>query len=227
MNGYSIATLELKFTRRCFYHLLNIFLQSFLLVITGYMSFFFHVNDFSDRVMVALTVLLVMASLQTSVQEAIPKTAYFKFIDWWILFSLNTQIVIMAFHTYLATKCYREYEDYKHGQIITKINKITTKKSMANVARGAWKVAQLEAEESSGEDAEVAADGRTDEELEAAYHLDMDDLKGPDEYHYPEAKKTNRLVAIIFLAITIAFNVVYWIIALIVYNGFAHISNIS
>lgn len=67
-------------------------MQSFLLVMTGYMSLFFHVNNFSDRVMVALTVMLVMASLQSSIQESLPKTAYFKFIDWWILISLNTQV---------------------------------------------------------------------------------------------------------------------------------------
>ena len=91
-NNYSTASVNLYFKRRVVYHLLNIFLQSFLLVITGYMSLFFQVNNFSDRVMVALTVMLVMASLQSSIQDSLPKTAYFKFIDWWILVSLNTQV---------------------------------------------------------------------------------------------------------------------------------------
>lgn len=81
------------FHRRVIYHLLNIFLQSILLVLTGYMSMFFHVNNFSDRVMVALTVMLVMASLQSAVQDSLPKTAYFKFIDWWLLVALNTQVL--------------------------------------------------------------------------------------------------------------------------------------
>lgn len=70
--------MELYFRRLVVYFLLNVFLQSFLLVMTGYMSLFFHVSRFSDRVMVALTVMLVMASLQSSVQDSLPKTAYFK-----------------------------------------------------------------------------------------------------------------------------------------------------
>ena len=56
------------------------------------MSMFFHVNNFSDRVMVALTVMLVMASLQSSIQDSLPKTAYFKFVDYWILVSQNIQV---------------------------------------------------------------------------------------------------------------------------------------
>ena len=91
-GNFSTASVELVFQRRVVYHLLNIFLQSLFLVLTGYMSLFFDVHNFSDRVMVALTVMLVMASLQSSVQDSLPKTAYFKFIDWWILFSLNTQV---------------------------------------------------------------------------------------------------------------------------------------
>ena len=95
-SNYSVASVHLYFRRRVVYHLLNIFLQSFLLVLTGYMSLFFNVNNFSDRVMVALTVMLVMASLNSSIQDALPKTAYFKYIDWWVLVSINTQVS----HTY-------------------------------------------------------------------------------------------------------------------------------
>lgn len=91
-GNFSTASVEVVFQRRVVYHLLNIFFQSLMLVLTGYMSLFFSVNNFSDRVMVALTVLLVMASLQSSIQDSLPKTAYFKLIDWWILFSLNTQV---------------------------------------------------------------------------------------------------------------------------------------
>ena len=67
--------------------------------------------------MVALTVMLVMASLQSSVQDSLPKTAYFKFIDWWILFSLNTQIWIMAFHTAQGIYANKEYQRYKEAMM--------------------------------------------------------------------------------------------------------------
>ena len=93
IDGHSVAYVEINLTRQYVYHILNIFFQSLALVFTGYMSLFFNVYNFSDRVMVALTVLLVMVSLQSSIQDALPKTAYIKIIDWWILFSLNSQVL--------------------------------------------------------------------------------------------------------------------------------------
>ncbi len=48
-GNFSTASVEIVFQRRVVYHLLNIFLQSFFLVLTGYMSLFFSVSNFSDR----------------------------------------------------------------------------------------------------------------------------------------------------------------------------------
>ncbi len=48
-DTFATATVEIVLQRRVVYHLLNIFLQSFFLVLTGYMSLFFSVNNFSDR----------------------------------------------------------------------------------------------------------------------------------------------------------------------------------
>jgi hypothetical protein len=35
--------------------------------------------------------------------QSLPKTSYYKFIDYWLLFSLNMLVFTMAFHTYLAS----------------------------------------------------------------------------------------------------------------------------
>ncbi len=48
-GNFSTATVKMTFQRRVVYFLLNVFLQSFFLVLTGYMSLFFAVNNFSDR----------------------------------------------------------------------------------------------------------------------------------------------------------------------------------
>ena len=34
--------------------------------------------------------------------QTLPKTSYYKMIDWWLLISLNILVVTMAFHTFLA-----------------------------------------------------------------------------------------------------------------------------
>ncbi len=34
-----------------------------------------------------------------------PKTSYYKMVDWWLFFSSNALAITMAFHTYLAYMC--------------------------------------------------------------------------------------------------------------------------
>jgi Ca2+/Na+ antiporter len=48
--------------------------------------------------MVALTTLLVMYTLFQSISNTLPKTAYLKLIDYWLLFSLILPFVIFMFH---------------------------------------------------------------------------------------------------------------------------------
>ena len=191
-GNFSTAAVQLNFRRRVIYHLLNIFLQSLFLVLTGYMSLFFHVNNFSDRVMVALTVMLVMASLQSSIQDSVPKTAYFKFIDWWILFSLNTQIALMAYHTFLGWFCGNEYTSYREYMIA----KLAIDKSNEAKENGGYKVEMV--------------DPPTISSLE-------EEIISPEEYDYPKGRKLNKFVTIFFCIALLGFNVFYWTVALIVY----------
>ena len=46
-------------------------------------------------------------------QDSLPKTSYFKIIDYYLLISLNSQIFIMVFHTYIYWLCVAEYNKYK------------------------------------------------------------------------------------------------------------------
>ena len=72
------------------------FFQSFLLSIIAYSSFFINITDFSNRFMGALTSLLVLAALLSSINSTLPQTAYFKHIDFWFFFFIIA-IVIMIF----------------------------------------------------------------------------------------------------------------------------------
>ena len=99
---YSQFVITILFERRSIYHILNIYLQTSLLNLTVTFTLFFEVTNFSDRIMVTLTVMLVMVTLQSTVQATLPPTAYYKLIDYWLLSSLIIIIVIMLMHTILA-----------------------------------------------------------------------------------------------------------------------------
>ena len=116
--------MTLLLTRRWFYHAVSVFLQSVLLLVVAYTTFYYRIDNFQvrtmstrasgcaisfyvvcimycqDRVMVAITCMLVVANVQSSVGEMIPKTSYFKMIDYFLLYSLNVIILVMVYHTY-------------------------------------------------------------------------------------------------------------------------------
>ena len=68
-DSYSAAEVKVVFRRRMEYHVTNTFLQTFVLVSVGYLSFFFRVDNFTDRIMVTLTVMLVVATIMSTIQQ--------------------------------------------------------------------------------------------------------------------------------------------------------------
>jgi len=63
--------------------------------------------------MVTLTTMLVVATITSTIQSDLPKTSYYKLIDWWLFFSANVLVVTMIFHTFLAylTRKAKEKDD--------------------------------------------------------------------------------------------------------------------
>ena len=53
--------------------------------------------------MIAITTMMVVATIQSSINKMVPKTAYYKMIDYWLLYSLNIIIFIMMVHTFMDT----------------------------------------------------------------------------------------------------------------------------
>ena len=113
---YSKFVITILFTRRSIYHILNIYLQTSLLILTVCFTLFFDVTNFSDRIMVSLTVMLVVVTLQSQIQATLPPTAYYKLIDYWLLFTLIIIIVIMALHTTLAFRLKVEGHDIEMSE---------------------------------------------------------------------------------------------------------------
>ena len=66
-NG-TAAEAQFLVLRRSGYHVTNTFLQMTVLLGIGFLSFLFDIEDFTDRIMVTLTTMLVVATLTASVQ---------------------------------------------------------------------------------------------------------------------------------------------------------------
>ncbi|XP_059086853.1 uncharacterized protein LOC131883401 isoform X1 [Tigriopus californicus] len=118
LSQYEIATEELEITRnernfstalvkvvlrhRTEFHVANSFVQTLIVLIVAFATFFFDLNDFSDRIMVNTVLLLVMATINASIQNHVPVTSYFKLIDVWLLFCVVVIVIVIVFHTILA-----------------------------------------------------------------------------------------------------------------------------
>ena len=87
-----------RFKRLYMQHLMTTFFQSFLLWILAYITLFIHVEDFSNRFVGAVTALLVLAALLSSIDDTLPKTAYFKFVDLWFNWFIANIFFIILIH---------------------------------------------------------------------------------------------------------------------------------
>merc|ERR1712198_601219 len=115
LSNYSIvfgrARVKILFKRRWIYHLITVFLQSILLLGVAYMTFYFKISNFQDRIMIAITTMMVVATIQSSINKIVPRTSYIKMIDIWLLYSFNIIIVMMVVHTYMDSFVKRDPND--------------------------------------------------------------------------------------------------------------------
>jgi len=98
---YGKVSAKIVFQRKWIYHLITIFIQSILLLAVAYLTFYFRLNNFQDRIMISITCMLIISTIQSSIDKMVPKTSYFKMVDIFLLYSFNVVIVIMAIHTYM------------------------------------------------------------------------------------------------------------------------------
>ena len=124
------------FERLYMQYLLTTFFQSFLLLVLAYLTLFIDHADFSNRFMGALTCLLVLVSLLSTISEDIPKTAYYKYVDiWfnWFILNIFTIILLHVLVDYLHKNFHRvlpinvaEYNHLKTQNMRTKSQYLNT-----------------------------------------------------------------------------------------------------
>ena len=116
----------------------TIFFQSFLLWLIAYFTLFISIEDFADRFMGALTSLLVLAALLSSINASLPQTAYFKHIDIWFLFFVINISLIVFIHIFVDIFLQTEKE-YNVSPSMSKLafEKITIKKRSTMINQAA------------------------------------------------------------------------------------------
>ena len=81
------------------YHLLNSFFTSLLILLISFSTFFYRINDFSDRIMVSLTALLVLTGFFAQANSNTVQTPYLKLLDIWyavLIFCTFLNVVIVS-----------------------------------------------------------------------------------------------------------------------------------
>jgi hypothetical protein len=77
INNISQARVKIVFRRRIEFHLTGTFLQTTTLILIGYLTLLFDIDNFTDRIMVVLTTLLVVATITTSMTSVSSIINYF------------------------------------------------------------------------------------------------------------------------------------------------------
>ena len=67
-SNHSMAVVKVVFRRQSGYHIITTFAQTPVVVLVAFITFFFNIRDFSDRIMVNLILLLILSTLSSSVQ---------------------------------------------------------------------------------------------------------------------------------------------------------------
>ena len=86
-------------------HLLGVILTAYtptiLLNVIGHSTNYFKSFFFEAVVTVNLTCMLVLATMFISISNDLPKTAYLKMMDYWLVFNLILPFVEVLLHTYM------------------------------------------------------------------------------------------------------------------------------
>lgn len=98
----SLLTVALLFSRQYSGYVVNTFIPITVLIAISFLTFCFHQEDFTNRVMVTLSVLIVLASLFSQTSSNLPQTSYVKCIDLVFLFAIVLISLVITCHIILS-----------------------------------------------------------------------------------------------------------------------------
>jgi hypothetical protein len=90
-------------------------------------------SHFESNIMVSLTGMLVMYTLYQSISLTLPPTAYFKLLDYWLIFSLLMPFVIFMIEVFWELQLYNKVKSRhpKNGWMTTNNKNTLNKKPLS------------------------------------------------------------------------------------------------
>ena len=110
--------IEIKLKRMFKYHLAATYVPSALLIIITTITLFVDEKHYGATIMVHLTTMLVMFTLYQSVSDSMPKTAYLKFIDIWLLYGIIVPFVTFIVETILILLAVNDDVDGLYATVV-------------------------------------------------------------------------------------------------------------
>ena len=140
-NKRNCLKIDLIFKNQFGYYISSAYIPSCLLLTISYITFYFTLDDFSNRITVSLTSLLVLSTFFSQVAAGLPKTSYMKLIDIWFMgsivinfFIVTLLVLIEQFRIRNNDKMILKYHSLRILLIlINKFSKVRNEKMTANV----------------------------------------------------------------------------------------------
>ena len=76
VSNHSMAVVRVVFRRQTGFHGITTFAQTMVIILVAFISFFFNIRNFSDRIMVNIILLLVLSTLSSSAQSVKSNTIF-------------------------------------------------------------------------------------------------------------------------------------------------------
>ena len=121
LGGTPVVVVEVTIGRRLLSFILTTILPTLILNLIGHSSNYFKEFFFEGIISLNVTVMLVLTTMFISVSNNLPKTAYLKMIDTWLLFNLFKPFVDIIVQTYIETLRNEDVgrEVNHHGKTVT------------------------------------------------------------------------------------------------------------
>ena len=121
-NGMKIVFVDIYLGRRLLSIILTVFAPTVILNIVGHSSNYFKEFFFEAVISLNVTVMLVLTTMFISVSENLPKTAYIKMIDIWLLFNLIKPFNDILVTTYIDFLKVDEERQINHHGVVRNVN---------------------------------------------------------------------------------------------------------
>ena len=121
-KGMGILHVDIYLGRRLLSIILTVFAPTVILNIVGHSSNYFKEFFFEAVISLNVTVMLVLTTMFISVSDNLPKTAYIKMIDIWLLFNLIKPFNDILVTTYMDSLKVDDEREINHHGVARTVN---------------------------------------------------------------------------------------------------------